>query len=422
LGTPVYMAPEQAAADPQVDHRADIYALGAMAYELLTGEPPFTGASNQEVMIAHMMRPAEPISSRQSSIPVALEQVVMRCLEKRPEDRWQTAEELLGRFEMLLAANPASLLAVVRAAEPVAQTFRLTEDVCRKLNRATLDPRIIGGSLHYLDNRVESPVLLCLLHGAGLSAEQFLPHLQRYRYRALAPTLVGFEPESAERIPLTLADQVILLREFLSDAIRRFRPPTVVLVGVSSGGDLGFHLLTGEPDPGIAIDGFISLGCNLTLETCFVSGIFANIRADNPDEIVQALQHLSARVSRFDEWVTLNDYLVQILRKFRSDIEPLRRFSKDVVAPFTQGGEYPFYSWFRTASLRVRTLRCVFEDTNMYRGPLREIRLRNLDQAVLGPRYREDSLIVEPNTDHFDLFQPDLIARHVEALIGELHG
>jgi serine/threonine-protein kinase len=99
LGTPAYMAPEQAAADPHVDHRADIYAVGAMAYELMTGAPPFAGPTPQAVLAAHLTEAPEPVSRRRVSVPPPLESVIMRCLEKRPADRWQSAGELLDAIE-----------------------------------------------------------------------------------------------------------------------------------------------------------------------------------------------------------------------------------------------------------------------------------------------------------------------------------
>jgi tetratricopeptide (TPR) repeat protein/tRNA A-37 threonylcarbamoyl transferase component Bud32 len=102
LGTPAYMAPEQAAADPHVDHRADIYALGAMAYELLTGQPPFTGPTPQSIFAAHMTQEPGRISQLRPAVPAAVETVVMRCLEKRPADRWQKASDLLPQFDLIL--------------------------------------------------------------------------------------------------------------------------------------------------------------------------------------------------------------------------------------------------------------------------------------------------------------------------------
>jgi serine/threonine-protein kinase len=101
LGTPSYMSPEQAAADPHVDHRADIYGVGAVAYELLTGRPPFLGTTPQMILSAHMTDTPEPVSKYRESVPPTLEQLVMKCLEKKAADRWQSAEELLPQLEAL---------------------------------------------------------------------------------------------------------------------------------------------------------------------------------------------------------------------------------------------------------------------------------------------------------------------------------
>jgi serine/threonine-protein kinase len=105
LGTPAYMAPEQAAADPHLDHRVDVYAVGALAYELLSGRPPFIGLSPQEVLAAHVTQAPDPLDKHRAGLPPSLTRVIMRCLAKRPADRWQTAEELLAQLEPLITPS-----------------------------------------------------------------------------------------------------------------------------------------------------------------------------------------------------------------------------------------------------------------------------------------------------------------------------
>lgn len=101
LGTPDYMAPEQASADPHLDHRVDIYALGAVAYELLTGRPVFMGTTAKMKLAAHLTETPAPVTKYRETVPRPLEVLVMRCLEKQPADRWQSAEELLLQLEVL---------------------------------------------------------------------------------------------------------------------------------------------------------------------------------------------------------------------------------------------------------------------------------------------------------------------------------
>ncbi|HEY1952446.1 MAG TPA: protein kinase, partial [Gemmatimonadaceae bacterium] len=99
LGTPTYMSPEQASADPMADHRSDIYALGIVGYEVLAGQPPFTGTTHQQVLVKHVAEEPVPITQQRRSLPLALANVVMRCLQKNPADRFQTAKELREGFE-----------------------------------------------------------------------------------------------------------------------------------------------------------------------------------------------------------------------------------------------------------------------------------------------------------------------------------
>src|SRR3990172_3261543 len=102
LGTPAYMAPEQAVADPNVDHRADIYALGALGYEMLCGRPPFTGPNAQAVLSMHVTEAPEAVTRHRDKVPPGLNEVIMRCLAKKAADRWQKAEEVRAQFEAMV--------------------------------------------------------------------------------------------------------------------------------------------------------------------------------------------------------------------------------------------------------------------------------------------------------------------------------
>ena len=93
LGTPQYMSPEQAMGDKHIDARADIYALGAVTYEMLTGEPPFTGASVQAIVAKVMNAEPEAPSLIRKTIPPGVESAVLRALAKLPADRPSTAAE-----------------------------------------------------------------------------------------------------------------------------------------------------------------------------------------------------------------------------------------------------------------------------------------------------------------------------------------
>jgi len=101
IGTPTYMAPEQAAAEPDVDHRADLYAFGCMAYEMLAGRPPFCDLPLRKLLAAHLSTPPTPILTHRPDVPPALAMLVMRCLEKEPADRPQHANELLNVLEVV---------------------------------------------------------------------------------------------------------------------------------------------------------------------------------------------------------------------------------------------------------------------------------------------------------------------------------
>src|SRR5256714_661715 len=99
LGTVLYMAPEQAAGDPNIDGRADIYALGIVAYEMLSGSAPFADLGPREMLTARLTQPPRPLSMYRKDVPLGLEKVIARCLAIDPADRPQTATELVEMLE-----------------------------------------------------------------------------------------------------------------------------------------------------------------------------------------------------------------------------------------------------------------------------------------------------------------------------------
>lgn len=149
VGTPAYMSPEQAVGDSSVDERSDVYSLGCVLYEMLAGEPPFTGPTPQVVIAKRLSQPAPPLRIVRD-VPPALEQVVLRTLAKAPIDRFPTAAQL------------GQALAALSGAGTVAAPTHLRE---RRLTRAQLLPLVlaaaalvaVGGGLRVFRSGRETP-------------------------------------------------------------------------------------------------------------------------------------------------------------------------------------------------------------------------------------------------------------------------
>ena len=133
VGTPAYMAPEQAAASPATDHRADLYAFGVVAYECLVGRPPFSGDTPHDLMMAHLSDVPQPVGRLRDGVPPALAALIMRCLAKRPEDRPASAHVLLQALDLF--------------ATPSLGTPAVSEPDTRKRMLAILVVLIVGAVL-----------------------------------------------------------------------------------------------------------------------------------------------------------------------------------------------------------------------------------------------------------------------------------
>ena len=117
VGTPAYMAPEQLAADPAADHRMDVYAVGLVAYELLSGESPFTGTSPAATMAAQFTRDPPPLDSLRGDVPAALSALIAQCLAKAPENRPESAAQLVTALEEIpVPSGPTTPAAKIKRA------------------------------------------------------------------------------------------------------------------------------------------------------------------------------------------------------------------------------------------------------------------------------------------------------------------
>jgi serine/threonine-protein kinase len=162
IGTPAYMSPEQAAGDPDLDSRTDLYALGCMLYEMLIGQPPFTGPNAQAIMARHTMDQVPPPSIMRESIMPELEDVIFCAMAKTPADRFRTAQEMIDALTAIESGGAPKVRmsrATSRISIPVQEAPGFKRMIVPALSGVAV-AAVAFGAWMVLGNREPGPVAL----------------------------------------------------------------------------------------------------------------------------------------------------------------------------------------------------------------------------------------------------------------------
>jgi serine/threonine-protein kinase len=146
IGTPAYMSPEQASGDKALDARSDVYALGSVLYEMLAGEPPYTGATAQQIIVKRFTDPVPSVRRTRPNVPAGIDEAIQKALAPIPADRWATAAQFSAALQVtaVVPTSPTPAAAVTAAAVPASQPLASAARVPRQSRRLPVAALALG--------------------------------------------------------------------------------------------------------------------------------------------------------------------------------------------------------------------------------------------------------------------------------------
>jgi len=412
MGTPAYMSPEQVQGE-DVDARCDIWAFGALLYEMLTGETAFAGKTVPETMYRVTTREPD-LDLLPDDLPMEIRHLVRRCLVKEARNRLQAIgdarvilqEAIEGK---LVPGESTSSPAITgEIGSPVECRMTITTKHVRQLS--TRIPRMVGDSMTYLDNKRPSDVLIICLHGIGVDQREFEDVLRQSPYRAVSLSLYGFGPVARMRPALSYADHNLLVSFLVEEIHQKTAPKTLVMVGHSSGSDQFLQIVASPLGERLQFDGLVLLGPSAIPAEGRMSRPFARLTGD-PAEIFSTLRAMSAYAENLTEWLIIHHYLLRAFDKFQTDTEALQKFAKTYIKALEDDR---FFRLFQTAVRRTRHLRCVFGTDDTPESD-RAMELHISDNA-LGDDFSEEMIANVP-VGHIDLNNASVVLPLVEEIV-----
>lgn len=230
LGTPGYMAPEQLAGDPDVNARADIYALGVVGYEMLAGAPPFAGSTPQELLAAHLTKMPRPLCDVRPEVPQSLSDAIARALAKLPEERFATAAAFSDSLESRISAAGGATIRLHSSSVTVARAGvpNLGWIVSRTCNRW---PQVNAFDAHFRTEHRRRPGRphLYVVHGEeGEAHESLVERLVATRISHFAAELSGVDRGTVAnmKVPWPVGDPLETRKRDLQIALFREADPS----------------------------------------------------------------------------------------------------------------------------------------------------------------------------------------------------